>query len=997
MNHVLEDILSYLGCSEWDEEDIMHYGMPRRSGRYPYGSGENPYQHSRDFLGRIEELKKNGWEETPENIMKEFGLSTTKYRIEKKICKDERRLDMVATAKSLKADGLGATEIARKMGLPNESSVRSLLNADSESRMMAARNTANFIKGEVDKYGMVDVGTSAEIDLNVSKEMLNTALYLLERDGYPIYKGGIPQVTNPGQQTNQRVICKPGTEHKEIYQYEKVHLLNEDKMISRDGGNTFEKKWTYPESLDSKRLQICYKEDGGIEKDGVIELRRNVPDLDLGESRYSQVRIMVDGTHYLKGMAVYRDDMPDGVDVIFNTNKSKDVAKMDVLKKIKNDPDNPFGSLIKDADQGGQYWYNDPKTGKKKLGLINKRADEGDWDDWSDALPSQFLSKQSIALATKQLNLAKQTKLAEYDAICALENPTLKKHFLDKFSKECDSAAADLKAAALPGQKYHVILPINDLKENEVFAPGYEPGTKLALIRYPHGGTFEIPIVTVTHKNETGKKMIGLDSIDAIGINSKVAERLSGADFDGDTVMCIPTHDPKGKIKIKSTDPLKGLEGFDPKIEYAERPGMQYLKKGNVGTEMGKISNLICDMTLAGAPPEDLAKAVRHSMVVIDAEKHKLDYKRSEKENGIAALNKKWRKIVNEDGEEDWGRGASTIISRAKGQTSIAKTQGTPKINIKGKEWYDPSRPEGALIYKKADDLYYPVRKPGKNPNEVTYTTVDGKKITYRTDDPEAVAKYAPVKNVTLKNGKKVYGSTITNADGTISYKVDYKKEKSTRMAQTDDAMSLVSYSKHPMEIKYAEYANYMKDLANRSRIEMEGTGKIAYDANAKRKYQSEVDSLMKKLAIAESNRPKERAANRLANAEVNKKIKEAEEAGNPYSNGDIKKLKQKALTKYREEVGSISRRERNIDITENEWKAIQAGAISEAKLKKILDNTDITKLREYATPKTTKQLSSAQIGRIKALSKSNYSLGEIAKKMGVSTSTVSSYLKGES
>ena len=110
MNHVLEDILSYLGCSEWDEEDIMHYGMPRRSGRYPYGSGENPYQHSRDFLGRIEELKKNGWEETPENIMKEFGLSTTKYRIEKKICKDERRLDMVATAKSLKADGLGATE-----------------------------------------------------------------------------------------------------------------------------------------------------------------------------------------------------------------------------------------------------------------------------------------------------------------------------------------------------------------------------------------------------------------------------------------------------------------------------------------------------------------------------------------------------------------------------------------------------------------------------------------------------------------------------------------------------------------------------------------------------------------------------------------------------------------------------------------------------------------------------------------------------------------------
>lgn len=44
MNPIVEDIL-------------MHYGMPRRSGRYPYGSGENPYQHSGDFLSRVQELK----------------------------------------------------------------------------------------------------------------------------------------------------------------------------------------------------------------------------------------------------------------------------------------------------------------------------------------------------------------------------------------------------------------------------------------------------------------------------------------------------------------------------------------------------------------------------------------------------------------------------------------------------------------------------------------------------------------------------------------------------------------------------------------------------------------------------------------------------------------------------------------------------------------------------------------------------------------------------
>ena len=70
---------------------------------------------------------------------------------------------------------------------------------------------------------------------------------------------------------------------------------------------------------------IRYKEDGGIDRDGTVELRRNVPDLSLGESKYSQVRIMVDGKKYIKGMAVYKDDkdFPPGVDVIFNTNKSK--------------------------------------------------------------------------------------------------------------------------------------------------------------------------------------------------------------------------------------------------------------------------------------------------------------------------------------------------------------------------------------------------------------------------------------------------------------------------------------------------------------------------------------------------------------------------------------------------------------------------------------------------------------------------------------------------
>ena len=932
MNYIAEDIL-------------MHYGIPRRSGRYPWGSGDDPYQHGgKDFLGRIDELKKQGWSETPENIQKEFGLTTSQYRTEKALAKNERRMLNVATAKSLKEDGLGESEIGRRMGV-NESTVRSWLNEESETRMNEAKKTSDFIKKQIDEKGFIDVGSGVERELGISKERLNQSLELLEREGYPVYGGRIPQATNKGKFTTVKVVCPPGTEHKDIYEAfnnDKVKSLKE--YTSHDGGDTFD-KYMPPSSLDSKRLKIRYAEEGGIDKDGVIEIRRGVDDLSLGNSRYAQVRILVDGTHYLKGMAVYSDDMPDGVDIVFNTNKSKGTPALGpknntVLKPIKDDPENPFGALIK---AGGQSYYID-KDGKRQLSPINKTREQGDWDEWQDALPSQFLSKQSLSLAKKQLNLAASDKMAEFDEINSLTNPTVKKFLLKSFADDCDAAAVNLKAAALPGQKYHVIIPINSLSDNEVYAPGYEPGTKLALVRYPHGGTFEIPILTVNNKNADGKKLIGPTSIDAIGINKNIADRLSGADFDGDTVMCIPTHDKSGKVKIVSTPELKGLKGFDPKLKYAYskediESGKARIMK-NTQTEMGIISNLITDMTLQGASNDELAAAVRHSMVVIDAEKHKLNYKQSEIDNNISALKKTYQRHVDEDGNIRVG-GASTLISRAKGETPVIKRQGTPQINIKGKPWYDPNKPEGSLIYKTADDATYEVKKINKKTGEETIVT-------------------------------------------------KYRTQKSTKMAETDDAYSLVSDLNTPMERLYADYANKMKSLANQARKEMVSTGKIKYDASAKATYQKEVDSLESKLNIALLNAPRERLAQLKANAEVAAK-KQADPNMKP---GDVKKASQQALTKYRKEVGSVARSDRSINITDKEWEAIQAGAISESKLIKILNNTDIDVLREKATPKTRNTVSQAQVNRIKALSASNYTLADIAKKLGLSTSTVANYLK---
>ena len=928
-------------------DELMHYGMPRRSGRYPWGSGKDPYQHCTDFLSRIKYLSDNGVSD--EDIAKSMGLTmeqfkteksfaivndmmkqgksekeiadalgttTTKVRLQKTMLKDGHRAVEVEIAKELREQGYSLNEIAKQMGFKNDSSVRSLLNAESESRMQQAEKTADFLRKQIEEKGMIDVGTGVERELGISREKMNQALYMLEMEGYHIYGGGVAQVNNPGKQTNLKVLAAPDKEWKDMYDYSNIHSITE--YHSSDDGQTFD-TFKYPESLNSSRLAIRYAEDGGIEKDGLVEIRRGCKDLDLGGSNYAQVRIMVDGSHYIKGMAVYSDDLPKGVDVMFNTNKGKDKSKMEVLKPIKDDPDNPFGSLIK---AGGQSYYIDA-DGNKKLSLINKRAEEGDWGEWADKLPSQFLSKQNLKLVKQQLGLAAADKQAEFDEIMSLTNPTVKKALLKSFSDDCDSSAVHLQAAALPGQKYQVILPVPSMKDTEVYAPNFENGSKVALIRYPHGGLFEIPILTVNNKQKDAEKMIGKNALDAVCINSKVAERLSGADFDGDTVMVIPTG--KGSVNISNKPPLKELEGFDPKMQYPEIKGMKYMN--NTQTEMGKISNLITDMTLLGASDQELARAVKHSMVVIDAAKHKLNYKQSEKDNGIAELKRKYQGHIDENG--NYKEGAGTIISRAKGQQSVLKRQGSPKI--------DPET--GKQTWDVADDLTYE---------------------------------------------KKV----VNPKTGEVSYKTVTKTQKSTKMFETDDAFTLVSKARNPKEVAYAEYANKMKALGNEARKAMVNTPDIPYSPEARAEYATEVARLNAALNVALKNAPKERQAQTIANAAV-----QAKRHANPdMTNKELKKAGQQALDKARRQVGA---KKEMIEISDREWEAIQAGAISTNKLQQILNNANMDTVKQKAMPRSTSKLSPAKIAHISTLKASGYTNEQIAKKLGVSVSTIINQMKG--
>ena len=890
------------------EEDIlMHYGVKRRSGRYPWGSGDNPYQHGGDFLARVEELQRLG--KTEKQIADELHLSTTDLRMQVRVAKHERRALQADRARSLREDGKTLDEIASILGYANDSSVRALLNENTAANKNKAQATAEILKKELAEKGAIDVGTGVERQLGVSTGVLQEALFILETEGYNRYGVGVPQVNDPKKRTITPVISVPEIDQREVYQ--NLDLVKSvGDYHSTDGGESWDKR-EYPASIDSSRVKILYGDEGGALKDGVIEIRRGVADLDLGDSHYAQVRILVDGTHYLKGMAMYSDDMPDGADIVFNTNKHTGTPKMDVLKKIQDDPDNPFGALIK---ANGQSHYIDA-DGNEKLSAINKLKEEGDWDKMSKNLSSQFLSKQPIQLIKKQLDLTYADAADEFSEICSLNNPTVKRKLLLDFADECDSAAVHLKAAALPRQSTQVILPLNAMKETEIFAPNYRDGEKVVLIRYPHGGTFEIPELTVNNKNPTAVSVLGKNIRDAVGINPKVAERLSGADFDGDQVVVIPTG---GRVKIQSAPALKDLKDFDPKTDYSTegKTGVRLLAKGAATQrQMGEISNLITDMTLKGATEPEIARAVKHSMVVIDAAKHKLDYRQSEKDNGIAELKKKYQGFDDETGHHG---GASTLLSRRKQDVEVPERQGSGVI--------DPLT--GKVVYKESGRTYV---------------------------DP--------------RTGKTVAATT-----------------KVKRILAVDDVRSMSSGTLQ--EEAYADYANKMKDLANKARLEYKATPTLKRSASAAKAFEPEVNRLMAALKVAQLNAPLEREAQRIANARVKAKV----QANNITDKDEISKIRRAAISDARNSTGASGKRTR-ITISDGEWTAIQSGAISDTTLSEILRYAEPKTVRERATPRRTKQLSDARISRIKAMANSGHTNAEIAEALGISTSAVSKYL----
>lgn len=883
-----------------EEDYLEHYGILRRSGRYPWGTGGTQNTRNKAFLDYVETMRREGLTEV--QIAEGVGISTTQLRAAKSIAKNQQKQMNINQAQKLKDKGYSNVAIGEKMGI-NESSVRALLAPGVKEKADILITTSDMLKDQVAKKGLVDIGGGVENHVGISKEKLAAAVSILKEEGYVVHSVPVPQL-GTGKDTNTKVLAPPGTTWGDVAKNKAD--IKQITDFSEDGGRTYFGLHE-PLKLDPKRVGIRYAEDGGREADGVIYVRPGVEDVSLGGSRYAQVRVSVGDSHYIKGMAMYKDDLPDGIDVQFNTNKSDTGNKLDALKPLKEDsanpgrpdPDNPYGAVI------SRQIVAVGKDGKERTtSAMNIVNEEGAWGKWSKNIASQVLSKQTPSLAKSQLDMTYERRKIEFDGINALTNPTVKRKLLLEFADSADSASVHLKAAALPRQGTHVILPIASMPPTQIYAPNYRDGETVALVRYPHAGTFEIPELKVNNNHPEAKRLLG-GARDAVGIHSSVAERLSGADFDGDTVLVIPNGGPK---RLKTTAALEGLKGFDARTAYPEYPGMKVMSERTKQIEMGSVSNLITDMTIHGASGPELARAVKHSMVVIDGAKHKLDYKQSALDNGITQLKAKYQGTSR--------GGASTLISRATSEQRVVD------------------------------------RKPRLAKDGGPIDKVTGQRVYVPTD------------------------KTYVNRQGDTVRKT----VRSTKLAEVDDAFVLSSGT--PIERVYASHSNKLKSLADQARLRAINTPPSKYSPSAKKVYEEQVKSLNAKLDLANRNRPLERQAQIIAGSVV-----KAKKASDPsMSKETLKKIEGQALNEARNRTGA---RKTRVEFSDTEWEAIQAGAISNDKLSKILDSADMDRVRELATPRSALLMSTAKTSRAASMLASGYTRAEVADALGVSITTL--------
>ena len=153
---------------------LAHYGILRRSGRYPWGSGgpeENTGPHS--FLNYVSGLRKQGLSEV--EIATAIGSTVAELRAAKSIARNEKKQADINLAQRLKDEGNSNVAIGKRMGIP-ESSVRALLEPGRQDKAAVLGATTKMLKDQVAQKKYVDVGGYTEHQLGISSTKLKTAI-----------------------------------------------------------------------------------------------------------------------------------------------------------------------------------------------------------------------------------------------------------------------------------------------------------------------------------------------------------------------------------------------------------------------------------------------------------------------------------------------------------------------------------------------------------------------------------------------------------------------------------------------------------------------------------------------------------------------------------------------------------------------------------------------------------------------------------------------------
>ena len=204
--------------------EFMHEGVKRRSGRYEWGSGENPYQHEPWYnpgsnpKETVKKLKENGLTNSQiSEILKNEGLNekqassameikTTQYRNYIKIAREKKLAQDRTTAEQLKSRGWSNVAIAERMKV-SEGTVRNLLKPGVEEKANIINNTSTMLKESLNKTGYLDVGLGSERYFGISRDRLRASLQQLKEEGYKIYY--IEQTQQgTGKKTNTMVLSK---------------------------------------------------------------------------------------------------------------------------------------------------------------------------------------------------------------------------------------------------------------------------------------------------------------------------------------------------------------------------------------------------------------------------------------------------------------------------------------------------------------------------------------------------------------------------------------------------------------------------------------------------------------------------------------------------------------------------------------------------------------------------------------------------------------------